>query len=283
MHLPDGILTERAFVPLAVASAVAIGVASRSTSRELLDRGPAKVPLMGLMGAFILAAQMVNFPIPGTPVSWHLLGGVLAAVLLGPAAATLVMACVFIVQALLFADGGLLALGANIWNGGVIATTVGYAVYRVVERVAAPLVGARAAPRIGAFAGAFLAVALGALACGLEIVASQPELGRGELVTGLVVLHLFIGLAEGVITVAVLSYLAAIRPDLVPGAAPPPPQGPGAVPAPVPVGRRRGVALALRLGAAVALVAIVVLYFASDLPDALEATLARFGLGSAEP
>ena len=122
LHAPDGFLTVPIALVMWAVTIVVLAIAVRETNRTLDDRA---IPLMGVMAAFIFAAQMFNFQIPGG-TSGHLLGGVLAAVLLGPWAGTLVMTCVVSVQALVFQDGGLVVLGANIFNMGVIGTLGGY-------------------------------------------------------------------------------------------------------------------------------------------------------------
>ena len=124
MHIPDGFLDLKTAVATGVLSTAAVGISLRRLNGSLPRR---KVPLMGLAGAFVFAAQMVNFPVAGG-TSGHLMGGVLAAVLLGPAAGVVVITSVLIVQCLLFADGGIVALGANVFNMGVIGSAGGYAI-----------------------------------------------------------------------------------------------------------------------------------------------------------
>src|SRR4051794_32181182 len=165
MHAPDRFLT----VPIAllfwVISAAVIGIAVRKSNRELDEK---MVPLMGVMAAFIFAAQMFNFQVVGG-TSGHLLGGVLAAVLLGPWAATLVMASVIAVQALVFSDGGLVVMGANIFNMGIIGTLGGYAIYRFVAGV----LGGEDRARIPAAAIAgWCSVILGSISMSLMLAAS---------------------------------------------------------------------------------------------------------------
>ena len=129
MHIPDGFLTSATWVPAWLLSIGGIGYSLKKASQTLQER---MIPLMGVMSAFIFAAQMVNFPVmSGT--SGHLLGGVLAAVLLGPYAGAIVLACVLIVQCLIFQDGGLTALGANIFNMSIVGTMGGYGVYKIIS------------------------------------------------------------------------------------------------------------------------------------------------------
>src|SRR5271157_2966654 len=128
MHIPDGFLDLKTAAATGVLSAAALGVSLRRLNGSLPRRN---VPLMGLAGAFVFAAQMVNFPVAGG-TSGHLIGGVLVAALLGPAAALVVLTTVLIVQCFLFADGGVLALGANIFNMGIVGGVGGYWIYRLV-------------------------------------------------------------------------------------------------------------------------------------------------------
>jgi cobalt/nickel transport system permease protein len=202
-----------------LASAAALAVSARRL-RERADDG--LVPLMGVLGAFVFAAQMVNFAIPGTGSSGHLGGGLLLAVLLGPHAALIVIASVLTVQALFFADGGLLALGANIFNLGVLPCFVAYPlVYRL-------LAGERASPgRMGlaAVAAALFGLQLGALGVVLQTVASGiSSLPLQAFLWLMLPIHLPIGLVEGVATAAILGFVRQAQPELFttlrPGLAP---------------------------------------------------------------
>lgn len=203
MHIPDGFLSPPVWLGAYAVSACAVGVAVRGANRELDD---VKIPLMGVMGAFVFAAQMINFPIPfGT--SGHLTGTVLLMVLLGAQPALLAMTCILIVQCLLFADGGLSALGANVLNLAVIPVAVGHFPYNGLRR----LMDWRAAAAVTAWA----TVVISSAAAALEGAVS----GTWPLKQSLVLmcgLHAFIGLVEGMITVAVLSFVARTRHDLAP-------------------------------------------------------------------
>jgi cobalt/nickel transport system permease protein len=130
MHIPDGFIDGKTAATTAALSAVGVGLALRQVRRRLERR---RVPLLGLAAAFLFAAQMINFPVYGG-TSGHLLGGVLVAALLGPSAAIVVLTTVLIVQCFLFADGGVLALGANIFNMGIVGGAGGYWIYRLVCR-----------------------------------------------------------------------------------------------------------------------------------------------------
>lgn len=207
MHIPDGFLN----VPTAVAAYAVAGTgvayASRRTAQELGER---QVPLMGVSAAFIFAAQMLNFPVAmGT--SGHLLGGALAAILLGPWAGTLVITAVVAVQALLFQDGGLLALGANVLNMSLVGVWAGYLVYGLVARLVGP---GRAGVLAGGVVGGWVSVVLAALLAAAEIAISGHA-AWAVVVPAMVGVHALIGIGEGLITAGVLAFLMAARPDLL--------------------------------------------------------------------
>lgn len=205
LHTPDGFLTPIVALAMWAVTAVIVAIAVRQTNKSLDERA---IPLMGVMAAFIFAGQMVNFPVaPGT--SGHLLGGVLAAVLLGPWAGTLVMTAVVTVQALLFQDGGLVVLGANIFIMGIVGTLGAYAAYRLLAR----LLGGEARGRIPAAAvAAWLAVMGGALSIGLMLLVSNAT--TLETMGFILGVHAAIGIGEAAITVAALAFIQATRPDL---------------------------------------------------------------------
>ncbi len=179
--------------------------------REEAD--PARVPLMGVVGAFVFSAQMLNFTIPATGSSGHLGGGLILAVLLGPHAAFLVMASVLAVQALFFADGGLLALGANIFNLGFIPAFIAYPL--VYRRIVG---GTSSASRIamGSVLAAVVALALGSLGVVFQTVASGvSSLPFGSFVALMVPIHLAIGLVEGFVTAAVVLFVRKVQPEIL--------------------------------------------------------------------
>ena len=204
LHIPDGFLN---FPVSAVCWAISIVILSIAISRTNKSLGEKQVPLMGVMAAFIFAAQMINFPVAGG-TSGHLLGGALAAIVLGPWAAMLVMTAVIAVQSLLFQDGGLLVMGANILNMGLLTTVIGYGLYRAVsgkpQRVRLAVAG---------FA-AWLSVIGGALATALQLWLS----GTGNLQTvslAMLGVHALIGIGEALITVAALAFIFRTRPSLI--------------------------------------------------------------------
>lgn len=208
MHMADALLSPAVGGALWAASATAVARSSRRVGQEL--DGP-RIPLMGVLGAFIFAAQMITFAIPGTGSSGHLGGGLLLAILLGSDAALLAIASVLVVQALFFADGGLLALGCNIFNLGFLPAFVAYPlVYR-------PLARAGAGPFRSALAvglGALVALQLGSLAVVLETVLSgRTALPLRAFLLAMQPIHLAIGLVEGIVTVALLGFLRKARPE----------------------------------------------------------------------
>ena len=196
MHIPDGLLSPKVWVPLAGVSAAVLAGSVARANHTLADR---KIPLMGCMGAFVFAAQMINVPVyAGT--SGHLVGGTLLAVVFGPAAACIVMSCILIIQALVFADGGVTALGANIFNMAVVAPFLGYAVYRSLTMF---FKGPRAR-WTAAFVAAWLATVLSAAAAGLEI-SFTPGVPLLPAVGFMSAYHALIGIFEGVITATALA------------------------------------------------------------------------------
>jgi len=206
MHIPDGFLEPQVWGPMAAATVALIAWSAKKAKEGLREK---EIPLMGVMGAFIFAAQMINFPV-AAGTSGHLLGGVLLAVLLGPYAAALVMTCVLVVQCFLFQDGGLTALGANIFNMGIVAAFPGYWIFALLRGV---LRGDK-----GYFVGAFLAawatVVLSAALVAIELSLSGTTPLTQSLMA-MISVHAIIGLFEGGITVAVLRFIRAVRPDLL--------------------------------------------------------------------
>jgi cobalt/nickel transport system permease protein len=206
MHIPDGFLS----IPIAlvgwIALIVMIVLALRQTRQQLNDQ---QIPFLGVLAAFVFAAQMINFPVAGG-TSGHLLGGALIAILIGPWASVLVMTSVLAVQALLFQDGGLLAIGFNAFNMGVIAAFVGYAAYVMVRRL---LGNARLSQLIGAAVAAWLSVVVAAAATALELALSETA-ALDVVLPAMLGIHALIGIGEALITVAALAFLQQVRPDL---------------------------------------------------------------------
>ncbi|MFQ3663608.1 MAG: energy-coupling factor ABC transporter permease [Chloroflexaceae bacterium] len=255
MHIPDGFLSAPVALLWWVLTVAALAVAVQH-ARGFDER---RVPLMGVMAAFIFAAQMLNFPVLGG-TSGHLLGGALAALLLGPWAGMLVMTCVIALQALLFQDGGLLALGANIFNMGVATALVGHGVGMPLIRAAG---GKPWGLIVAGFVAAWLSVMVAAFLTSLQLALSG--LAPAVVFPAMLFVHAFIGIGEGLITVAALAFVATTRPDLVPTLA-------GSVDAGA-LGRAmsRGAMLTVTLiGLAIAVGLTLIAPLASAHPDGLE-------------
>jgi cobalt/nickel transport system permease protein len=213
VHVPDGFLDAPTSVATGVLAAGTVAVALRGARRELDER---TAPLAGLTAAFVFAVQMMNFPV-GAGTSGHLIGGALTAVLVGPWTAVLCMTVVLLVQAVLFADGGLTALGTNVTLMGLVAVGIGYGVFRLLSAV---LPRTRTGVLTAAGVGAFLSVPVAALAfVGLFAVGGVADVPIGTVATAMGGIHLLIGLGEAAISVAVLGAVLTVRPDLVHGAA----------------------------------------------------------------
>jgi len=206
VHIPDGFLDAKTAVASGVLAAAALGVAVRHAREHLTPR---RVPLLGLAAAFVFAAQMINFPV-AAGTSGHLVGAVLVAVLLGPSAALVVITSVLVVQCLMFADGGVTALGANVLNMAVVGGAGGWVIYRAVCRAMTGLFGRIVA---AAFA-AWCSTVLAAVACAGELAASRT-VAFPIVLPAMVGIHMLIGLGEGLITALVLVAVARTRPELV--------------------------------------------------------------------
>jgi len=212
MHVPDGFLDAPTSLATGAIAAVGIGIALRGARRELDDR---TAPLAGLVATFIFATQMLNFPV-ASGTSGHLLGGALAAVLVGPATGLLCMSVVFLVQSLLFADGGITALGTNIFLMGMVTVVVGWTVFRALQLVLPKRVSMVAT---AAAAGALVSVPVASLAfVGLYAVGGTVDIPLASLTTAMVGVHTLIGIGEAAITFLAVGSIAAVRPDLVYGA-----------------------------------------------------------------
>ncbi len=261
MHIPDGFLDAKTALVTGGLSAAGLGYALRSVRLEL---PPRRVPLLGLAAAFLFAAQMVNFPVLGG-TSGHLVGGALVAALLGPAAAVVVVSTVLIVQCFLFADGGVMALGANIFNMGLVSTFTGYAIFRLVARV---LPGLRGQVAALAFAG-WCSTVLASISCAGQLAWSGTVAWRVGL-PAMAGVHALIGLGEGAVSALVFLAIVRTRPDLLPERA-----TAGFAPAKV----REFVVLGLLTALGVAL---FVAPFACPWPDGLESIAAKLGFAHRE-
>ena len=209
LHIPDGFLSLPVALLFWLITILFVSLAVRRSQEKLGER---QVPLMGVMAAFIFTAQMINFPIAGG-TSGHLLGGVLAAVVLGPWTGMLVMTTVVGVQALFFQDGGLIVMGANIFNMGILTALIGYGLFRSVENQK------RSLKLLTAGAAAWLSVMGGALFTSLQLWLSGTSSLQIVLPTMLGV-HALIGIGEALITTAALAFILQTRPDLMQAGAP---------------------------------------------------------------
>lgn len=246
MHIPDGFLSVTVSIVLWLISIVVVGYALRRVGQELGER---QVPLMGILAAAIFAGQMLNFTVAGG-TSGHLMGAAIATILLGPWAAILVMTCVVGIQALIFQDGGLLALGANIFNMGVVGVAVSYFTYRSVQKIAG---NQPWGIFVGGFAAAWLSIEIAALGVALQLALSGTS-PANIAVPAMGGIHALIGIGEGLITLGALAFLYATRRDLLKIGAPQP----------------TGSGLVWMVGLGLALVLAIASPLASAHPDGLE-------------
>ena len=263
MHVPDGFLTTGTAITAGALSASTIGIALRQTRTYLQDR---QIPLAGLAAAFVFAAQMFNFPV-AAGTTGHLLGGALAAILLGPATGALVVTVVVVVQALAFADGGLTALGINVLNLAIVPAFGGYAVFVLFRRLMS-----KSRPGVVAAAAlaSFVSVVFASMAFSIEwLFGATAPIPFDRVFAAMTGVHVLIGIGEAVITGLVISSVLAARPDLVFGA--------------------RGLSLSssgkVRMRAFVAGGLVVILFlaavvsqFSSAQPDGLESVAAETGI-----
>ncbi len=250
MHIPDGFLSPSATVVAALLAFVGMAVALQKLQMSIGDR---IVPLVGVTAAAIFAGQMVNFPLIGLPASGHLMGGVLAAVLLGPWAGILALTAVLIVQCLVFGDGGLTALGANVLNMAIIGSGVGYILFDRLRRL---LTGPRGTV-IAAAVASWFAVTLSAIAFSIEM-AVGGEFEFTTLAALMLMVHAVIGLGEATITGLAIAWLVRVRPELIYG---------GAMASTTPTTRGYVTAAGLTIALAIAIFAAP---WASELEDGLE-------------
>ncbi|MFI1647679.1 energy-coupling factor ABC transporter permease [Streptomyces avidinii] len=212
MHVPDGFINAPVSVAAGVVAAAAVAVSLRGARRELDER---TAPLAGLVAAFIFAVQMLNFPV-AAGTSGHLLGGALAAILVGPYTGVLCVSVVLLMQGILFADGGLTALGVNVTVMGVVTVVVAYAIFRGLLGILPPT---RRSVTVAAFTGALLSVPAAAAAfTAVYAVGGTTDVPIGKVITAMVGVHVLIGIGEAAITAATVGAVIAVRPDLVHGA-----------------------------------------------------------------
>ncbi|MFI1504726.1 energy-coupling factor ABC transporter permease [Streptomyces sp. NPDC020597] len=212
MHVPDGFINAPTSAVTGVVAAGAIAVSLRGARRELDDR---TAPLAGLVAAFIFAVQMLNFPV-AAGTSGHLLGGALAAILVGPFTGILCVSVVLLMQGVLFADGGLTALGVNITDMAIVTTVVAYAVFRGLVKL---LPHGRRSVTVASFLAAALSVPAAAVAFTfLYWIGGTTDVAIGKVATAMIGVHVLIGVGEAVITALTVGAVLAVRPDLVHGA-----------------------------------------------------------------
>jgi cobalt/nickel transport system permease protein len=207
MHIPDGFLSALVSIVLWIVSIVIVGYALKRVGKDLGER---QVPLMGVLAAAIFAGQMLNFAVAGG-TSGHLMGAAIATILMGPWAAILIMTSVVSIQALIFQDGGLLVLGANIFNMAIVGVAVAYMAYRTVLKIAG---NRKEGILIGGFITAWLSIVIASLAVGMQLALSGTS-PANLAIPAMVGVHALIGIGEGLITVGALAFLLAARPDLV--------------------------------------------------------------------
>ena len=255
MHIPNAVLDPRVALATGVLGFAGLAYGLRAVESRLGER---TTVLMGTMAAFVFAAQMVNFPLGPLAVSGHLLGGVLAAVMLGPWAGAVVIAAVLIVQCLLFGDGGLTALGANFVNMGLVGAVGGYVIYAPIRRA----IGGRGGVLFGAMIAAWFTVLLAAGAFSVELAVFGRRADFVRVLSWMTLVHAGIGLGEAIITGLVLRFILSTRPDLIYEPEPAPQTNPRALTGWLQVALAgMGVALA---------VAMFLAPFASPHPDGLE-------------
>ncbi len=259
MHMADALLSPQVGCIMWLTTAATISYCAAKVQKDLDDR---KIPLMGVLGAFIFAAQMINFTIPATGSSGHLGGGMILAILLGPHAAFLTIASVLTVQALFFADGGLLALGCNIFNLGIFPCFIAYPlIYK-------PIAGNKPTPfriSLGALLASIIGLQLGALGVVLETVASGiSELPLQAFLLVMLPIHLAIGLVEGLVTAAVINFVRKARPEILHLTA-----------AAKPFANLSITRVVVGLGLAAVVTGSILSWFASPSPDGLEWSIAK--------
>ncbi|MEV6950849.1 energy-coupling factor ABC transporter permease [Streptomyces sp. NPDC051183] len=212
MHVPDGFIDAPVSIAAGVAAAGAVAVSLRGARRELDERA---APLAGLVAAFIFAVQMLNFPV-AAGTSGHLLGGALAAILVGPYTGVLCVSVVLLMQGVLFADGGLTALGVNVWTMGVVTVVVAYAIFRGLLKL---LPDTRRSVTAAAFVGALFSVPAAAVMFTVFYsLGGTTDVPIGTVFGAMVGVHTLIGIGEAAITAATVGAVLAVRPDLVHGA-----------------------------------------------------------------
>ncbi|WP_435193459.1 energy-coupling factor ABC transporter permease [Streptomyces sp. NRRL F-5630] len=291
MHVPDGFINAPVSAATGVLAAAAVAVSLRGARRELGAAGAERTaPLAGLVAAFIFAVQMLNFPV-AAGTSGHLLGGALAAILVGPYTGVLCVSVVLLMQGVLFADGGLTALGVNITDMAIVTVLVSYAVFRGLVKV---LPRRRSSLTAASFVAALISVPGAAVAFTLMYwIGGTTDISIGKVASAMIGVHVLIGIGEAVITALTVGAVVAVRPDLVHGA-----RGLGAplklrvggelvdaapkAPAPAPVAARSTRKIWITGVVASVVLAGFVSFYASANPDGLEKVAHDKGIDKAE-
>jgi cobalt/nickel transport system permease protein len=270
MHMANELLSVPVAVATLVVAAAVVAIAARRSGRAMADN---RLPLMGVMGAFVFAAQMINFTLPGMPgTSGHLGGGVLLAILMGPAAGIVTMAAILIVQCLVFQDGGLIALGCNIINLGVVPCLLGSWTYYIVLCPTAKAVAWR--QYLAAWIACLVGVTSGAAMVPLEAgVSGVLQVPISQFLGVMIGVHLVVALCEGAITFAVIAYLRHVQPELM---------GLETTDAPIAMHRPGYGVVTVSLLVTTLLIAGVVSWFASTWPDGLEWSYQEHRYGAVE-
>lgn len=243
LHIPDGFLSLTVSVLAWIITVILVGIAVKQSQKALHEK---QIPLMGIMAAFIFAAQMINFPVAGG-TSGHMLGGALAAIILGPWAGILVMTSVVALQGLLFQDGGLVVMGANILNMGIIPALIGFGLYRIAAGRGKDIRTAFVA------AAAWISVLSAALLTSTQIWLSGIS-PAGVVFPAMIGIHALIGIGEALISMAAFSFITQVRPDLLSANAENQPTGKGWI----------------VVGALISLAVVLLAPLASVFPDGLE-------------
>lgn len=252
MHLPDGFLTANTWIPAWIVSLGGIGFSFRKVSKSFKEK---TIPMMGVTSAFIFAAQMINFPVIGG-TSGHLLGGVLAAVLLGPFAGAIILTIVLTAQCFLFQDGGVTTLGANILNMAIVGTMGGYYVYSAIRK----LLGGDKGILIGVIVASWLSVIFAASACAIELALSKTS-PLSITFPAMAGIHALIGIGEAIITFLIIKFILKVRPDFIFI------EGDFKM-------RKKDILIVLLIAIAIG---VVLSPFASKLPDGLESVAIKLG------
>lgn len=210
MHIPDGYLDPWVIASFFVLTVAFWFLASRKARKAFGDK---HVPLLAVMTAAVFAAQMINWPVGPGGTTAHLVGGALVSIYLGPYGGIIAMTIILVIQAFFFNDGGITALGANVWNMGIVGCIVGYYLYKGVSRAMGNTTRGKT---VGAFMGGWLGITLAAFCCGLQIgVSSQFPYGWWLTIPVMTVYHGLLGIIEGIITASVVTYTLKTRPDLL--------------------------------------------------------------------